>query len=442
MSGERLLRFLASKKTTIPIWSCNKAETLCSVTLLNGASRSSLFKPFVQPSFSTFSTTRSALSANSYTSNPLFKCLSPSTYGSSNSTTILCSNVSNSAKDAGSSPASASQTHTSASEILSQPDGISISVHHGLPHLTVPLPSRNEKCVFVLRPITHTIGDLLDMLKTEDHGIDRAVIRNADGIRMAATTSIQSLLQAKSFDLVINETCYKINPPSLDDSSSTIECVSGEATLTEDQIHRMGDVRLLVGQLYEALHIQEHQATQEQRLIRELEALKDDLGPLEDERKLLAGQADKRTSNLTWLGLGAMSVQFGILARLTWWEYSWDIMEPVTYFVTYGTAVACYAYFVLTKQEYLYPDARDRQYLISFHKKAKKQDWNVEKYNQLKEGVVKVENELKRLKDPLRLKLPIEKLEGIKARGSGVLGSQVNIGNIKEMLKGKFGSSS
>ena len=44
----------------------------------------------------------------------------------------------------------------------------------------------------------------------------------------------------------------------------------------------------------------------------------------------------------------------------------------VTYFVTYGTAITCYAYFVLTKQEYLYPDARDRQYLLSFHKKAKK----------------------------------------------------------------------
>lgn len=53
---------------------------------------------------------------------------------------------------------------------------------------------------------------------------------------------------------------------------------------------------------------------------------------------------------LTWVGLGMMSVQFGVLARLTWWEYSWDIMEPVTYFVTYGTAMAAYAYFVLTKQ--------------------------------------------------------------------------------------------
>ena len=114
----------------------------------------------------------------------------------------------------------------------------------------------------------------------------------------------------------------------------------------------------------------------------------------------------------------------------------------VTYFVTYGTAVICYAYFVLTKQEYLYPDARDRQYLLSFHKKAKKHDWDVNKYNQLKEGIGKVENELKRLRDPLRLKLPIQKLEGAQKEVNSLLGSQVNMGNIKDMLKGKFGSSS
>ena len=45
-----------------------------------------------------------------------------------------------------------------------------------------------------------------------------------------------------------------------------------------------------------------------------------------------------------------MGVQFGALARLTWWEYSWDIMEPITYFVTYGTSIAAFAYYVLTKQ--------------------------------------------------------------------------------------------
>lgn len=45
-----------------------------------------------------------------------------------------------------------------------------------------------------------------------------------------------------------------------------------------------------------------------------------------------------------------MGLQFGLLARLTWWEYSWDIMEPVTYFVGYGSAIAMFAYYILTRQ--------------------------------------------------------------------------------------------
>ena len=45
-----------------------------------------------------------------------------------------------------------------------------------------------------------------------------------------------------------------------------------------------------------------------------------------------------------------MSLQFGFFARLTWWEYSWDIMEPVTYFATYATSMAMFAYFVITRK--------------------------------------------------------------------------------------------
>ena len=51
-----------------------------------------------------------------------------------------------------------------------------IDYHRGLPRIKVPLPSRRESCIFTLKPITHTVGDFLEMLKCEDRGIDRASV--------------------------------------------------------------------------------------------------------------------------------------------------------------------------------------------------------------------------------------------------------------------------
>ncbi|XP_015249629.1 PREDICTED: calcium uniporter protein, mitochondrial-like [Cyprinodon variegatus] len=72
--------------------------------------------------------------------------------------------------------------------------------------------------------------------------------------------------------------------------------------------------------------------------------------------------------------------------------------------------MAMYAYFVLTRQEYVYPDARDRQYLLFFHKGVKRTRFDIEKYNKLKDDIAEVELDLKRLRDPLQLQLPIQQL--------------------------------
>jgi hypothetical protein len=115
------------------------------------------------------------------------------------------------------------------------------------------------------------------------------------------------------------------------------------------------------------------------------------------------------------------------------------IFNLVTYFVTYGTAIACYAYFVLTRQDYLLPDVADRQYLLNFHRRAKKVDWNVNKYNNLKEGITRVEDELFKLRDTTKLRPSNEALrKAAQDLESGILGGQVNIGSIRDMLKGKF----
>lgn len=92
------------------------------------------------------------------------------------------------------------------------------------------------------------------------------------------------------------------------------------------------------------------QLSKEHELKGQLEQLRLELEPLEQEHQKLARQSDKRTNWAIWAGLAYMSVQFGFFARLTWVDYSWDVMEPVTYFTTYGTSMAMFAYFILTRQ--------------------------------------------------------------------------------------------
>ena len=304
-----------------------------------------------------------------------------------------------------------------------------ITVVNGLPHITVPLPSRHEKCVFALKPISNNVGDFLAMLCAEDKGIDRAVIKNKDGVRIASNTSIQTLFD-QEFCLQINDNEFKVNPPVIE-------------SLSKEELQKISDVKLLVSQLYEALNIEEFQLSREQELASELELLKKELEPLEAQRSEILRHADERTSTITWVGLGLMSIQFGILARLTWWEYSWDIMEPVTYFVTYGTAIAGYAYFVMTRQEFLYQEAKDRQSLVTFHKKASKHRffhrvfqvltwftsrWDVDRYNALREGIGSIEADLRRIRDPLGVHVPGKVQQ--KKVSAGLFG----IGNLRDMV--------
>ncbi|GAB6028155.1 hypothetical protein CHUAL_002365 [Chamberlinius hualienensis] len=269
---------------------------------------------------------------------------------------------------------------------------VSVTYHRGLPVVTIPLPSRRERCRFTLRPVTHTVADFLRHVQNEDKGIDRIGVKTLDGVRVAAATSIESLMQ-EDFHLVVNDVVYHVSPPPSE-------------RLTHEQLEHLSNVRHVVSVLYEALSVDEHQLRKERELLQKLEDFKYELEPLEDKKKELALLSNRRTNFVTWLGLGLMATQFGILARLTWWEYSWDIMEPVTYFVTYGTSMAAYAYFVVTKQDYILPDVKDRQFLITFYKQAKKIGLDVERYNELKDSIAVIERDISRLRDPLYLHLP------------------------------------
>ena len=57
-------------------------------------------------------------------------------------------------------------------------------------------------------------------------------------------------------------------------------------------------------------------------------------------------------------------------------------------------------------QEFLYTDARDRQFLMFFHKLSKRKTFDVKRYNEIKDSISKIEEDLNVLRSPLFLHLP------------------------------------
>lgn len=276
------------------------------------------------------------------------------------------------------------------------PDEITVNYRHGLPLVTLTLPSRKERCQFVVKPMLSTVGSFLQDLQNEDKGIKTAAIFRADGNKISASTLMDILLM-NDFKLVINKIAYDVQCPKREKPSN-------------EHTAEMEHMKSLAHRLFTILHLEESQKKREYHLLEKIDHLKEQLQPLEEVKAGIAAHSEAKTSGLLWAGLALLSIQGGALAWLTWWVYSWDIMEPVTYFITFANSMVFFAYFLVTRQDYTYSAVKSRQFLQFFHKKSKQQHFDVEQYNKLKEDLAKAKESLKQVRHSLYLQMQVEEL--------------------------------
>lgn len=55
-------------------------------------------------------------------------------------------------------------------------DAAKLEHSNGFIKFTVPLLARQEKCLFTLKPVNDNVGKLIEYVKNEDKGIDRAAL--------------------------------------------------------------------------------------------------------------------------------------------------------------------------------------------------------------------------------------------------------------------------
>lgn len=276
-----------------------------------------------------------------------------------------------------------------------------LSFRHGLPVITVTLPSRKEPVSFTCRPVTGTIGDLLKEIKDEDKGVDHAAIFAQGGVRLASATTISQLLTMGDFQLRINDTKHEIQLP--DDQIARLLLVN------ED--NEMAAIKQLVNSLHSSLGIAEFQYQHHSRLLARKNELLHKLGEMNKIKEDIDTDALTYSKRMHYSCMFGMTVVWGMLARLTWWEYSWDVMEPCTFFVTYGGAIICYTYYLGTKTNPDYEDMSTRWQLERSYSQSKKRNFNIENFNSLTHEHALVSEQLARLEDDLQLLLTEEAIQ-------------------------------
>ncbi|KAG6418037.1 hypothetical protein SASPL_120235 [Salvia splendens] len=110
---------------------------------------------------------------------------------------------------------------------------------------------------------------------------------------------------------------------------------------------------------------------------------KAELQKLQEKKEEIDMAAHKQVRGILWAGLGLTVMQAGLFFRLTFWEFSWDVMEPIAFFTTTAGIVAGYAYFMFTSRDPSYQDLLMRLFLARQRKLIKRHNFDVARFIEL-----------------------------------------------------------
>mmetsp|Transcript_7906 Transcript_7906/g.12787 ORF Transcript_7906/g.12787 Transcript_7906/m.12787 type:complete len:365 (+) Transcript_7906:141-1235(+) len=137
----------------------------------------------------------------------------------------------------------------------------------------------------------------------------------------------------------------------------------------------------------------------------------EELANMEIEKRPLDAKAARHTKRVMHIGLVYLLSQAAVIAKLTFFSrFGWDVMEPITYFITFGTAVMGFVFFQYHKIEYSYPALAAMLTQRKANRLYDSYDFNIDRYSELQSLAVRYEQKLLILQPPRALISP-EKLD-------------------------------
>jgi hypothetical protein len=108
-----------------------------------------------------------------------------------------------------------------------------------------------------------------------------------------------------------------------------------------------------------------------------------ELSGLESQRSSIVQRARRRTKALNYTFFATVAAQWAALFRLTYWELSWDVIEPIGFFVGGINSMASIAWFLWTRQDFTFESMHQR-FMTTYERKAfEESGFDIVDYNRL-----------------------------------------------------------
>ncbi|KAL8497623.1 hypothetical protein ACS0TY_021090 [Phlomoides rotata] len=111
-----------------------------------------------------------------------------------------------------------------------------------------------------------------------------------------------------------------------------------------------------------------------------------ELENLEKQKARIDEKARSIVRGELYCGLGFLVVQTLGFMRLTFWELSWDVMEPICFFVASIHFAAAYLFFLTTSKQPSFESYFHTRFTVKQNKLMKTHNFDIKRYNQLCEA--------------------------------------------------------
>ncbi|KAL8471938.1 hypothetical protein ACS0TY_029251 [Phlomoides rotata] len=111
-----------------------------------------------------------------------------------------------------------------------------------------------------------------------------------------------------------------------------------------------------------------------------------ELQAMEKHKSAIDSKSKSLVQRELWIGLGYLVVQTAAFMRLTFWELTWDVMEPICFYVTSVYFMGGYAFFLRTSKEPSFEGFFHSRFCAKQKRLMKAQSFDIERYNELKKA--------------------------------------------------------